>query len=130
MFKTFIKMLTPFIISVIDVIDGVLLYLEHYKGITVDARFYSLISHSTGSSILVLLYIIVSSTHMCKYYKTSCWMIVFMHTLTILYIYTNITLLFYLLGVWIFSGISLVCWTISVLGHKTYKTIHQSYKRE
>lgn len=128
MLKTVIKMLTPFIISIIDIIDGVLLYLETMYNIVIDNRFYSFLSNTTGSSLLLMSYVIVTSTHMCKYYKTSCWMIVIMHILSIIYIYTDMTSLLYALGVWVFSGISLVCWTISILGHKTCKTIHQSCK--
>lgn len=130
MIKTIIRMLTPFIISVVDIIDGVLLFLELFKDIEIDGRFYKLLSHCTGSSILLISYILLTSTHMCKYYKTACYLILLLHLYTIFYLYTDITIKTYLYLAIVLSLLSLVCWTISVLGHKTYKTIHQACKRE
>lgn len=123
-------MLTPFIISVVDIIDGVLLFLELFKDIEIDGRFYKLLSHCTGSSILLISYILLTSTHMCNYYKTACYLILLLHLYTIFYLYTDITIKTYLYLAIVLSLLSLVCWTISVIGHKTYKTIHQACKRE
>lgn len=128
--KTAIKMLTPFIISVNDIISGVLLFLRVEYKYEIDPTYREWISHCTGSSILVILYIIVSSTHMCKYYKTSCYTTLLLHILALIYIYTEITIIQYIYIIWISSVFSLVCWTISFLGHKTYKTIHQACTRE
>lgn len=128
MFKTIIKMLTPFIISVMDIICGVILYLKLEYGITINYEVKETLSHLTGSSVLLIAYIIVHSTHMCKYYKSMCYLLLLFHVFTIIYIYTNITTLEYIYLTWSIMSISLVLWTISVLGHKTYKTIHQACK--
>lgn len=126
MIRTTIKMLTPFIISSVDVVNGVLLYLQSYCGYNYSNRLYSLLSHISGSSILLIAYVIVNSTHMCKYYKSSCWSLLMMHVFTIIYLYTDIKLLWYIYTTWTICALSLVLWTASILGKKTYNTIHQS----
>lgn len=128
MLRTIIKMLTPFIIAFVDVISGVIMFLRLRLDYNIDLSYRDLISHTTGSSILLMLYVIVNSTHMCKYYKSACYMILALHIYTIIYVYTDITTITYTYTVIVFSLLSLVCWTISVLGHKTYKTIHQACK--
>ena len=128
MFKTIIRFLTPFIVSVSDIICGVMFYLRIEEGIDISYSIRNTFSHCTGSSILLILYILATLVHMCKYYKSCCLCLLFFHVLSILYIYTDITTLQYVYATWIFSVISLILWTISVLGYKTFKTIHQACK--
>lgn len=52
-----------------------------------------------------------------------------MHVLTIVYVYTSITVIEYVYYVWVLLGFSFIMWTVSVLGYKTAKTINQSCKR-
>lgn len=129
MLKTCIILLTPFIISIVDIINGVLLYLQYFCEVKVDYRLYQAMTHTTGSSILLMVYVIYRSTHMCKYYKSACWMILIMHIISIIYHYTPISLINYLYIVWVISAMALVVSTISILGYKTYKTINSACKR-
>lgn len=129
MFKTFIKMLTPFIMSIFDITNGVMFYISLKYDVTFDNRIYSLFGNLCGSSLLVIFYIMVNSTHMCKYYKTACILLLIKHLVSISYLYTELTQIEYTYIILTLSTFSLVCWTISVLGYKTYKTIHQSCKR-
>lgn len=128
MIKTAIKLLTPFIVSIVDIIGGVLLYLR-CEGYSITPIYREVLSHFSGSSLLLILYVIVSSPHMCKYYKTSCWLLLTFHVMSLLYIFTDITTLFYIYITWVIMVASLVCWTISILSCKIYKTINQSCKR-
>lgn len=128
MLKTVIKMLTPFIISVADIVCGVILFLRVKYEYDIPLLYRELLSHITGSSLLVIGYIIVSSKHMCKYYKASCYSLMLFHIMAIVYIITPMSAMSYIYSIWIFSTLSLVLWTISVLGHKTYKTISQACK--
>lgn len=128
MFKTVIRFLTPFIISLSDGISGVILYLTKIGVCDYNPKIYTLFTHVSGSSILLVLYILATSVHMCKYYKSSCCMILLMHILSILYLYIELSFMWYIYIVWFLSLSSLIFWTAPLLGHKTYKTIHQSCK--
>lgn len=129
MIKTIFRFLTPFITIIADAINGVLLYRQYELEKVVDERIYPTIDHLTGSSILLIAYVLCTSTHMCIYYKTSCWTLIFIHVLSIVYVYTSITVIEYIYYVWVLLGFSFIMWTISVLGYKTAKTISQSCKR-
>lgn len=130
MIKTFIRMLTPFIISLVDIVNGVMRYLEYKHDYKFDYRIYEIFSHGAGSSIILILYVLVTSIHMCKYYKSACWCLLILHLQTIAYLYIDLEFMWYLYIVWILSSLSLVFWTASLLGRKTYKTIHQACTRE
>lgn len=130
MLKTIIKMLTPFIISFVNVLNGVLWLLTYKYEYVFNENINPFCSHLSGSSLLVVLYIIVHSTHMCKYYNASCYSLLLFHMLTIAYIFTKMDLSCYIYATLIVSLSSLILWTVSVLGRKTYKTIHQACIRE
>ena len=130
MIQAAIKLLTPFIIIVSDFINGVLLYNQYIAKEYVDETWYTLLSHTTGSSVLTISYIIVRSNHLCKYYKSSCAILLFMHIFSIVYVYTPISLIEYIYAMWVLCGISFVLLTIAILGRNTYKTIHQACIRE
>lgn len=120
MIKIIIKYLTPFIASLVDIINGVFLYIEYILKQEVDCRFYDLISHSTGSSLLFVAFVLVMADDMCKFYKASCWALLIMHMISITYIYTPIAVTAYIYIFLLFSMFSLITITISVLGHKAY----------
>lgn len=127
--KTLIKVLTPFIVSVIDAINGVLMYLS-YKGlIEVDKKIFSSLDHLVGSSILLIAYIITRSSHMCKYYKMSCYLLIVFHVYAEIYIFTDITFHWYVYVSWAILALSFMFSVIYILGEKTRKLIRLSYKR-
>lgn len=129
MINTLLRYLTPFIASVIDVIYGVSLYINYVEPEMISQKFFNLLSLTGGSSILLIGYLISTSKHMCKYYKLSCWIIFFMHVLSIVYTYTPITFIEYIYVFTILSMVSLVVSTVSILGCKTSRAIRQAYKR-
>lgn len=129
MIKIIVKYLTPFIASLVDIINGVFLYIEHILRQDVDCRFYDLISHSTGSSVLFVAYVLVMADDMCEYYKASCWALLIMHMISITYIYTPITVTAYIYIFLLFSMFSLITVTIAVLGHKARVMLNWAGKR-
>lgn len=129
MINTILRYFTPFIISVIDFINGVLLYLQYVQDIDIDGRIYKLMSITGGSSMIVIAYILATSRHMCKYYKASCWILMFMHFISFVYIYIEITIVEYVYALTVLSMISAVMATASILCSKTIKVIRQSYRR-
>ena len=128
MFRTFIKMLTPFIMSITDIVNGVMFCLCLLKDIPFNTQLNTTLSHLTGSSVLVVFYIIVNSKNMCKYYKTACYFLLVKHIFSLIYLYTDISSLVYVYAIITFSVLSLVFWTASLLGLKTYKTMSQACK--
>lgn len=129
MINTILRYFTPFIISVIDFINGVLLYLQYVQDIDIDGRIYKLMSITGGSSMIVIAYILATSRHMCKYYKASYWILMFMHFISFVYIYIEITIVEYVYALTVLSMISAVMATASILCSKTIKVIRQSYRR-
>lgn len=128
MIKTLFRILTPFIAIIIDSINGVLLYRQYELHLEVETRLYSTFDHSTGSSILLIGYVLSTSTHMCIYYKISGLSIIAMHIFSIVYIWTPIKIIEYIYFVWVILGFAFIMWVISILGSKTAKTISQSCK--
>ena len=129
MINTILRYFTPFIISVIDFINGVLLYLQYVQDIDIDGRIYKLMSITGGSSMIVIAYILATSRYMCKYYKASYWILMFMHFISFVYIYIEITIVEYVYALTVLSMISAVMATASILCSKTIKVIRQSYRR-
>lgn len=130
MIYTILRYLTPFIASVNNTIYGVLLYLQCKDIYEASPSIYKTFDILSGSSILFISYLISASRHMCKYYKTSCWLLMIMHIMSIIYLYTPITVIEYIYALTVLSMISTVASTAAILGHKTYKTIHQACTRE
>lgn len=129
MIKTLLRYFTPFIISVIDFINGVLLYMEYVQHVSVDGKIYKLLSITGGSSILVIAYMLATCRHMCRYYKASCWILMLMHIISLIYIYTPITVVTYIYVLTVFSMISSVLATAAILCGKTIRVIRRSYRR-
>lgn len=126
--KTVLKLLTPFIVCIASIINGVLLYLQHIKGVDINESIYTDMSHTLSSSIICILCILAYSTHMCKYYKASCWLIIAMHALSIVYEHTGFKYVLYLYSGWVLGAFCFVCSVISILGYKTANTINQACK--
>lgn len=126
--KTIIKVLAPFVILLNDIIYGALVYIKLETKIEVDKNLFYLLSHICGSSIYVVLYIICHSTHMCVYYKSSCYMLLNMHIFTIMYLYTDITFIRYLYYMGVMGMFTFIMWVASLFALKTAKTINQSCK--
>lgn len=132
--KKFIKMLiivfTPFIVTIVDAINGVCLYMQVEGYWIIDKKLEPSTEHSAGSSLLLIGYVICRSKHMCKYYKYACWSIVAFHAFAELYIFTGITYLWFAYISWVIHSISFVLCVIYILGKKTHRLIRQFYKRE
>ena len=127
---TLIRYLTPFIASLNNVIYGVLLYLQYNGEIELRNCVYKTFDVLCGSSLLFVFYLISTSKHMCLFYKSACWLIVFMHIMTLVYLYTSVTVISYIYGITIMSMFALILSTAAILGRKTAKAINQAYKRE
>lgn len=126
--KTVLKLLTPFIVCIASIINGVLLYLQHVKGVAINESIYTDMSHTCASSIICIACILAYSTHMCKYYKASCWLIIAMHLLSIIYEHTGFEYVLYLYSIWVLGAFCFVCSVASILGYKTANTINQACK--
>lgn len=129
MLNTILRYFTPFVICIINIANGICLYRQYILDIEEYNYLYKIFSHTCGSSILVIMYILAMSKHMCIYYKSACYLLMFMHILSIIYTFTQISLVTYLYFIWIICILSFVLLTVSVLGLKTAKLIRQSYKR-
>lgn len=79
--KRLIKIYTPFVCAVIALIHGVL-FLCEYSG-----SLFTLFSEFSGHSILLVLYIISTSSKMCIWYKTTNWILFSTHVINIAYLY-------------------------------------------
>lgn len=77
--KKLIRIYTPFIFASAALINGVL-YVNEYQGIL-----YRVFSELMGNSILAILYLIVTSKRMCKWYKYTNYLLLTMHIPTTLY---------------------------------------------
>lgn len=130
MHRDLIKILTPFIISLVDIVNGVILYLKIEYNFEINGKILSASSHVFGSSVLLIAYILVRSPHMCKYYKASCYSLLMFHLYAILYIFTSISFLWYMYVSWVILSVSLICWIVYILGARTRRLIRQSYRRE
>lgn len=130
--KSFIKLIvvifTPFIVSIVDIINGVNLYMEVECGHVVDPKLYVTTEHATGSSILLTGYVLCRSSHMCKYYKLACWSIMIFHIYAELYIHTGIEYLWFAYLSWIIHTTGLILCIIYILGKRTRRLIRRAYR--
>lgn len=120
---------TPFIASFNNAIYGVLLLFEQKGLFYSDWEVYKIFDIISGSSILFVAYLIATSKKMCIYYKCSCWLLMIMHIISLIYLYTPIKVITYIYAITILSMISLVASTAAILGRKTCRTIVQYRKR-
>lgn len=127
--KTALKLLTPFIVCIANVVNGILMYLKHVEGKAINENIYVDLSHTCASSIICIGCILAYSTHMCKYYKASCWLIIAMHVMALVYQHTGFEYVPYLYSIWVLGVFCFVCSVISILGYKTANTINQACKR-
>lgn len=127
--KTLLKVFTPFIVSLVDSINGILMYLSYKEIIFIDKDVFSSLDHFSGSSIILICYILSRSSHMCKYYKISCYLILAFHIYAEIYLYTEISFHWFVYLSWVLLSISVILSIIYILGAKTRKLIRQAYKR-
>lgn len=127
--KMLIIVLTPFIVNIVDAINGVCLYLQVQKDWYIDPRLEPFTEHSTGCSLLLIGYVLCRSHHMCKYYKYACWSIVVFHLFAELYLFTSIKYLWFAYIAWVIHAITFVLCVIYLLGNRTRKLIRQFYRR-
>lgn len=123
MLREFVKLYTPFICAVVS-IAHISLYLYGYNG-----SFYGIFNNLTGHSILMMIFILYHSRRMCKRYKLSCWLLLFIHINNIIYHlgfekYDISVLIILLLSIG-----SLLSWLIFRVTYKTTKVIRSACKR-
>lgn len=78
-----LRIYTPFICALAAIIHGVL-YLTHYEGMA-----YHVLSEFTGHSLILLLYVLSTSRRMCKWYKMTVYLLLGVHILNLLYLFTD-----------------------------------------
>ena len=74
-----IRIYTPFICSIVAIIHGVL-FLRGYDGMI-----YSIFSDITGHSILLISFVLATSKRMCRWYRYTCWLLLLVHFVNLLY---------------------------------------------
>lgn len=122
MIKKFIKLDTPFICAIISTIHGVLLVNK------VQTSFYFIAQELTGNSILLLLYVLVHSKRMCKWYKLSIYSLLAIHVLNFAYHIKLIDVPVLLkLGICV-NITSILFWLMFRITYKTAKVIHSACK--
>lgn len=123
MLKRLVKLYTPFICAIMAIIHGVL-YLCKYSGC-----FYWIASNFTGHSILLIMYVMVHSKRMCKWYKITLWMLMLVHVSNTLF-YTDIiprrSIIYVTL---ILNMLALMFWLIFMATRRITKAIHSACKR-
>lgn len=120
MIKKFIKLYTPFICAIISTIHGVLLVNK------VQTSFYFIAQELTGNSILLLLYVLVHSKRMCKWYKLSIYSLLAIHVLNFAYHIKLIDVPVLLkLGICV-NITSILFWLMFRITYKTAKVIHSA----
>lgn len=122
MISRFIKLYTPFICSVISAIHGVLLFFK------VDTSFYWIASSLTGHSIFLVLFMIIHSKKMCKWYKMSLYL---MLSINILNLITRLGIIERCDNIKIsivISVFAIITWLIFRVTYNTTKIIHSACK--
>ena len=74
-----IRIYTPFICALTAIIHGVL-YLMQYGG---TLQYY--LNEMTGQSIIMVAYLLATSKRMCRWYRYTCWLLMLVHMLNLLY---------------------------------------------
>lgn len=122
MAKKLIILYTPFICALIASVHGVL-YLSD-----INVRTLYVLSEFTGHSILVILYMLVHSKRMCKWYKITLWLLMLVHFSNIMF-YIGIIPRKSIIYVTLFINISaLISWLIFRITYRTSKLIHSACK--
>lgn len=122
MISRFVKLYTPFICSLISAIHGVLLLLK------VNTSFYWIASSLTGHSILLVLFMIIHSKRMCKWYKMTLYSMLSIHVLNLL---TRLKIIERCDNIKIsivISVFAIITWLIFRVTYKTAKVIHSACK--
>lgn len=81
MLSKLIRIYTPFICALVAIIHGVF-YLSEYS-----SRLCYIMNEFTGHSILILLYILATSSRMCVWYKITVYLLLTIHFLNLFYLF-------------------------------------------
>lgn len=118
----FIKLYTPFILAFTAFIHGVLLLLK------VKTVLYYLFNCVTGNSLLLMLFVLVHSKRMCKWYKLSIYLLMMIHinnALTYIGVLSRTNCLYVTL--FITAG-AMIFWLMFITTKNITKTIHSACK--
>lgn len=107
MFIRFIRIYTPFICTLISLLNGVLFI----KGITELPCIYSMATLA-GNSVLVNLYIFVTSRRMCIWYKLNLICLLIIQVCGFMYNCCNVDTFLYLWAVILLSAIGIIFFLI------------------
>lgn len=119
----------PFLLSLFSIINGIYSLKQYYSA------FPYICTSSTGNSIAVIVALLILTPSMCKWYKTSCYILIANRCFEILYYWlyfnTDINVFDELsipYAMIIFGTASFIVWFFSTSFKKTCKLIHQSYR--
>lgn len=84
MLRRFIRIYTPFICAIAAIVHGII-FLQGK-----DSEFLCLLGDITGHSIIMIAYILSSSRRMCRWYKYTCYLLLFSHAINISYVIFDI----------------------------------------
>lgn len=119
MLQKFIKLYTPFICAIIASIHGVLFLLEIESNI-----FLRILSNITGHSLLLLYFVLIHSKRMCKWYKRSIYMLIYVHVINIAYyLIDEIPIWTVLYGGLVLNIASMMCWVVFIAMRTIFKTV-------
>lgn len=107
LFIRFIRIYTPFICTLMALVNGVLFKRGLYEIPTID-----LLSSVSGSSIFVVLYMLATSLRMCIWYKLNLLCLLFVQISGLLYNYFDIDDSLYLWVVILFAAMGVVAFLI------------------
>lgn len=120
---TFIKLYIPFITAIIVAIHGILFNLGYNTFVFYIAQSF------IGNSILYLLYVLLHSKRMCKWYKMSICSLMLIHIVNIL---KKIGLIenddVFKMTI-ILCTVTIILWLIFRVTYKTTKAIHSACTR-
>ena len=79
-----IRIYTPFICALVAIIHGVLC-LKGYEG-----HIFYILSDLAGHSMLLVAYVLSTCKRMCFWYKVTCWLLILIHLLNLVYVFFGI----------------------------------------
>lgn len=112
----FIRIYTPFICSIMTLINGVYFLLGGS-----DNEITYTMSSLTGNSFLIVLYVYCTSLKMCIWYKLNLFCLFLIQTIGLLYEYTNISIYMYFNIVILLSIIGIICFLVFRIFYRTVK---------
>lgn len=124
MLQRLIKLYTPFICSAIAAIHGVLFLLGKDYNVA-----FRLLGDINGHSLLLLYFVLIHSKRMCKWYKRSIYMLIYVHIINIVYyLIDEIPIWTVLYGGLVLNIASMMCWLIFITLRTISKTVCSTHK--